>query len=203
MTHTELWLTYHQISRCDKPATAQLIELEFQNQKLCDLEDIMEHLFRQGFVEAKHRSLSWWEKCDGQKVKGSFDIEELLKQGVGKCPDTALRLIIADAPPAVWFSYVYLRNTTGAVVTQRVKLDTPETKFEIMAHLTNHIFKHGFLPANVRSLVYWQTSCGRRIEEHFRLEELLTIGDGLAEEAPLRLVIDHAPCHPHHPICHH
>ncbi|KAH7885517.1 hypothetical protein F5I97DRAFT_1404124 [Phlebopus sp. FC_14] len=44
MTHNGLWLTYHQISRSHKPATTQLIELEFQNQKLVDLEDVLEHL---------------------------------------------------------------------------------------------------------------------------------------------------------------
>ncbi|KAH7905451.1 hypothetical protein BJ138DRAFT_1164755 [Hygrophoropsis aurantiaca] len=193
MTHTELWLTYHQVSRCDKPATAQLIELEFQNQKLQDLEDVLEHLFRQGFVEARHRSVSWWERSDGQKVHGSHTVEELLKLGFGKCPQSALRLVIADCPPAVWFSYVYTSNTTGNVVTQRIRLDNPATKFEMIAHLSNYVFSNGYLPAHLRTLVYWKGSCGRRIEEHERLEGLLIAGDGSSEVSPLQLVIDHVP----------
>ncbi|KAH7925591.1 hypothetical protein BV22DRAFT_1088751 [Leucogyrophana mollusca] len=201
MTQTELWLTYHQVSRCDKPVTAQLIELEFQNQKLSDLEDVLEHLFRQGFVEAKHRSLSWWERNDGQKVHGSNTVEELLKLGVGKCPQSALKLVIADCPPAVWFSYVYTSNTIGTVVTQRVRLDNPATKFDMVAHLSNHIFNNGYLPAHLRSVVYWQGSCGRKIEEHERLNGLLTAGDGSSEASPLRLVIDHVPVlSPHTPV---
>jgi hypothetical protein len=56
MVHTELWLTYNLTSRASagKPSTAQLIELEFQNHKLVDLEDVLDHVFRQGFIEAKH-----------------------------------------------------------------------------------------------------------------------------------------------------
>lgn len=96
MTYTELWLTYHQISRGNRPCTAQLVELEFQDHKLIDLEDVLEHVFRQGFVEAKHRPLTWWEKVDGVRVKGCQVVEELLKQGVGKCPETALKLVIGE-----------------------------------------------------------------------------------------------------------
>lgn len=47
MAFTELWLTYEITSRLNRPATAQLIELEFQNQKLVDLEDVLDHVFRQ------------------------------------------------------------------------------------------------------------------------------------------------------------
>jgi hypothetical protein len=96
MTHNELWLTYHQTSRCNKPATAQLVELEFQNEKLTDLEDVLEHLFRQGFVEAQHRSLSYWESPSGQRLNPSHALEELLTEGAGKCPQSALRLVIGE-----------------------------------------------------------------------------------------------------------
>ncbi|KAH7885409.1 hypothetical protein F5I97DRAFT_1381804 [Phlebopus sp. FC_14] len=198
MTHNELWLTYHQISRSHKPATTQLIELEFQNQKLVDLEDVLEHLFRQGFIEAKHRPVSFWENHDGKRVHAGQAVEELLKNGSGKCPQTALRLVIADAIPTVWFSYHYLHKPTAPVVTQRVKLDVPETKFELVAQLTNHIFHSGYLPANLRTKVWWQGSCGRKIEEYEHLETLLEAGDGVSETACLRLNIDYLPDHHHH-----
>ena len=98
MTHTELWLTYNLISRISagKPSTTQLVELEFQNRKLMDLEDVLDHVFQQGFIEAKYRPASWWEKMDGQKVKGSLLVEELMKQGVGLCQTTALRLVVGE-----------------------------------------------------------------------------------------------------------
>lgn len=98
MVYTELWLTYNVVSRTStgKQPTAQLIELDaFQNgSKLIDLEDVLDHVFRQGFVDAKHRPSSWWERMDGQKVKGCQGVEELLTQGVGRCTETALRLIV-------------------------------------------------------------------------------------------------------------
>jgi len=94
MTHNELWLTYHQVSRTNKPVTAQLVELEFQNQKLTDLEDVLEHLFCQGFIEAQHRSLSYWENHSGQRLNASRVLEELLNEGAGRCPQSALRLVI-------------------------------------------------------------------------------------------------------------
>src|SRR5882757_9428247 len=96
MTHNELWLTYHQASRYNKPVTAQLVELEFQNHKLADLEDVLEHLFRQGFIEAQHRSLSYWENHSGQRLSASRVVEELLKDGAGKCPQSALKLVIGE-----------------------------------------------------------------------------------------------------------
>ncbi|TDL22171.1 hypothetical protein BD410DRAFT_788881 [Rickenella mellea] len=197
MVHSELWLVYKQVSRCGKPATAQLIELEFQNHKLHDLEDVLEHVFEQGFVDATLRPLSWWEKCDGAKVKGCIPVEELLDEGVGRSQETALRLVIADVPPALWFSYVYKHNPTEHVVTQRVKLDAAEKRLDILAHVTNHIFRNGFLPAHLRSKVYWQGKCGKVLEEHLCVEHVLGWGDGKSEETPLRLVIDDAPCHVH------
>ncbi|OJA14478.1 hypothetical protein AZE42_05293 [Rhizopogon vesiculosus] len=193
MTHNELWLTYHQASRYNKPVTAQLVELEFQNQKLVNLEDVLEHLFRQGFIEAQHRSLSYWENHSGQRLSASRTVEELLKDGAGKCAQSALKLVIADCPPHVWFSYIYTHKNAGTVVTQRVKLcPAPEAQLEIIAHLTNHIFRNNYLPARYRTVVTWQGPCGRKIEEHEKLNDLLTVGEGLSETSPLRLVIDAA-----------
>ena len=51
-------------------------------------------MFRQGFVDAKYRPATWWEKKDGVAVKASSAIDDLLIEGVGKCPDTALKLVI-------------------------------------------------------------------------------------------------------------
>jgi hypothetical protein len=51
-------------------------------------------VFRQGFVDAKYRPATWWEKKDGVTVKASSTIDGLLIEGVGKCPDTALKLVI-------------------------------------------------------------------------------------------------------------
>lgn len=98
MTYSEIWLTYVFASRAlagKEPAT-QILELEYQGQKLHDLEDMLEHIFRQGYVEAKHRPSVWWEKHDGVKVKGSHVVEELLEQGVGRCEQTALKLVIGE-----------------------------------------------------------------------------------------------------------
>lgn len=94
MSFSELWISYHQTSRSSKPVTAQLVDLEFQNQKLADLEDVLDHLFRQGFIEAKYRSFAFWENHEGHRVQAGHVVEELLKAGFGKCPQTALRLII-------------------------------------------------------------------------------------------------------------
>lgn len=118
MTGTEFWLTYHQTSRVNKPVTAQLVELEFQNHKLHDLEDVLEHVFQQGFVEAKHRSVSWWEKKDGVKVKASLSVEELLKQGVGLCQDSALRLVIGE----IWTRFLAFKRVVYDNVPQRISL---------------------------------------------------------------------------------
>lgn len=90
----ELWLTYHQASRTSHPPTSQLIELDMKGQKMHDLEDVLDYIFAQGYVEAKFRPVSWWEKCSGDKVKGSLCVDELLQQGVGHCQETAMRLVI-------------------------------------------------------------------------------------------------------------
>ncbi|KAG5646014.1 hypothetical protein DXG03_004616 [Asterophora parasitica] len=236
MTFAELWLTYQLASRAHlkNSATTQLIELEFQNHKLTDLEDVLEHgtpaivncivshltnaiavytVFRQGFVEAQYRPLTWWEKKDGQKVKASHSVEELLVQGVGRCPETALKLIVQDVPTSLWFTYVYRHNASAPAVVQRVKLVGTEThgRLELLANVTNHIFKEGFLAAKLRPLVHWETPCGNKFEEHIRVQEILAGGVGSSEEKPLRLIVDapHVPapgCHKpapiHVPVCH-
>lgn len=94
----ELWLTYHQNSRSGHPATAQLIELEYQNHKMNDLEDVLDHVFRQGYVEAKHRPVSYWERKDGSKIKASSSVEHLLLEGLGLCEKTAIRLVVGLSP---------------------------------------------------------------------------------------------------------
>jgi len=81
-------------------------------------------------------------------------------------------------------------------VAQRVKFcHAQEAKLEIIAHLTNHIFRNGYLPARYRTVVTWQGTCGRKIEEHEKLDALLTAGEGLSETSPLRLVIDATRTH--------
>jgi hypothetical protein len=110
---TEFWLTYQFTSRVHLPPTTQLIELENPEHKLTDLEDVLAHgtsgigcascnslmvagllVFRQGFIEAKYRPATWWEKKDGVKVKTCTTIDDLLIEGIGRCPDTALKLVI-------------------------------------------------------------------------------------------------------------
>ena len=93
--NTELWLVYHQTSRTSKPATAQLIDLELQH-PLTDLEDVLEHIFQQGFVDAKYRSMTWWEQHDGVSVKATHGVQELLNLGVGRSYETALRLDVGE-----------------------------------------------------------------------------------------------------------
>lgn len=91
--------------------------------------------------------------------------------------------------PAIWFSYHYLHKPAALVITQRVRLDVPETKFEIVAQLTNHIFNRGYLPCHLRSKVHWQAACGRKVEEHENLQVLLETGEGVCEASSLRLNI--------------
>ncbi|KAF8742602.1 hypothetical protein AX14_003236 [Amanita brunnescens Koide BX004] len=186
---TEFWLTYHFTSRVHLPPTAQLIELEHREHRLTDLEDVLEHVFRNGFIDAKYRPATWWEKKDGTKVKASFTIDDLLIEGVGKCPDTALKLVIEDIPADLWFSYIYIHNPHAKVVTQRVKFAGFEKRFERLAHVTNYVFAQGFLPSKYRAVVYWQSPCGKRISEFAVVDEILVAGEGISEEKPLRLVI--------------
>ncbi|KAG6830580.1 hypothetical protein H0H92_016031 [Tricholoma furcatifolium] len=200
----ELWLTYQLASRTHlkNSATTQLIDLDFQNNKLIDLEDVLEHVFRQGFVEPRYRPLTWWEKGDGLKLKPSHPIEDLLQQGIGKTPETSLKLYIQDMPTTLWFTYVHRHNPCAPHVTQRVKLAAiagQTGRVELIANLTNHIFQAGYLPAHLRSIVYWETLCGKKIEEQYRIEDVLSWDVGHCEEKPLRLIIDD---HHHRPIEH-
>ena len=165
-------------------------------------------MFRKGFVDAKYRPATWWEKKDGIRVKTSSTIDELLIEGVGKCPDTALKLIIGkclkytnpyrhsdarleteDIPADLWFSYIYTHNPHAKVVTQRIKFAGVERRFERLAHVTNYIFAQGFLPSKYRAVVYWQRPCGKRVNEFAVVDEILVAGEGTSEEKPLRLVI--------------
>ena len=110
---TEFWITYHFTSRFHLPPTTQLVELENPEHKLTDLEDVLDHgtfwihrtscnslmvagalVFRQGIVDVKYRSVTWWEKKDGVRVKASTIIADLLAEKVGTCPETALKLVI-------------------------------------------------------------------------------------------------------------
>lgn len=85
-------------------------------------------VFRQGFIEAKNRPATWWEKKDGQKVKGSHSVDDLLQQGIGKCPETALQLVIREyfsrSPRKEGFSLQhYVRGRSiGVVVRIRLPL---------------------------------------------------------------------------------
>ena len=85
--------------------------------------------------------------------------------------------MIADRPPALWFTYVFLRTPRAQAATQRVKLDAPNLKCERLAHITNHIFAKSYLPANHRSLVDRQGE----------------MSEGLSEAKSLRLIIGTLP----------
>jgi len=89
----ELWITYHQASRAQKLVTAQLIEIGDGTQ-LFDLEDVLDHIFQQGFVDPKWRSVVWLEDCDSVRLKTSHTVKGLLAHGAGTTPESALRLVI-------------------------------------------------------------------------------------------------------------
>jgi hypothetical protein len=110
----------------------------------------------------------------------------------------SLMLCIADIPPAAWFSYHYTSAGAAApVVKQRVKIDALHSACHPahpkVAHLTNHIFQQGYLAKNLRSRVHWQSACGKKLEEHVDLFELLAAGEGVAEDKTLHLVIGMSP----------
>ncbi|KIL66747.1 hypothetical protein M378DRAFT_160224 [Amanita muscaria Koide BX008] len=196
---TEFWLTYHFFSRSHLQPTTQLIELERLDHKLADLEDVLDYVFRQGYVDAKHRPATWWEKKCGAKVKSSVAIEYLLTEGVGKCPETALRLFIEDIPSTLWFSYVFLNHPHSQVVVQRVKLAGVEARFERLAHVTNHVFSQKFLPCKYRSVVHWECSGRKPINEFTLINDILATGQGVSEDKPVHLVIDDKLIHPNTP----
>ncbi|KIM89453.1 hypothetical protein PILCRDRAFT_61309, partial [Piloderma croceum F 1598] len=122
--------------------TAQLIELEFQDRKLVDLEDVLDHVFCQGFVEAKYRPSFWWENMDGKKIKGGQVVWARVLDNRYLLSRHSFPSIIEDIPPAIWFSYNYKNNTSAPVVTQRIKFDA-HVMLEKLAHVTNHIFSQG------------------------------------------------------------
>jgi len=198
MTVTEFWVTYQLVSHRHHghTPTVQLIELD---EKFTDIEDILDHVFRQGYVEAKYRAFAHWERKDGGLVKPSHPVLDLLEHGVGKTPETALKLVVEDVPTCLWFSYVYLHgHTPHPAASQRIKLT--EHNFESLAHLTNYIFKEGFVAPKFRSVVHWAQPCGKRVGENVCLNVLLLEGQG-TEDKPLRLVIDElptCPCHSGH-----
>lgn len=100
----------------------------------------------------------------------------------------ALSLLLEDIPPAIWFSYAYLHNAAASVVTQRVKFDD-SAKLEKLAHLTNHIFTNGYLPAKLRAAVHWQGVCGKRLQECANVYDVLLCGEGVSEDKAIRLII--------------
>ena len=90
---TELWITYHQASRVHKQVTAQLLDVS-DVVRLFDLEDVLDHVFEQGFVDPKWRSVAWWADSTGVRLKASSTVQDLLARDAGSSPENALRLII-------------------------------------------------------------------------------------------------------------
>ncbi|KAJ3562049.1 hypothetical protein NP233_g9818 [Leucocoprinus birnbaumii] len=210
----EFWLAYHFASRGTAPPTTQLVELEFGSEKLFDLEDVLDYaalyplfdypllrtdyeVFRQGFVEARFRSVSTWARRDGVAVQPSDSVQELKAQGVGNCADTAISLLIEDAPTSLWFTYYYLHTPEAKVSVQRVRLNQG-TKFEHIAHLTNHVFGKGYLPGHHRPLVHWETQCGKKLAEDAHIDVILADGYGITEGKAIKLIIDAHLYHAHH-----
>jgi hypothetical protein len=103
---TELWITYHQASRAHKQVTAQLVDVTDLT-RLFDLEDVLDYVFEQGFVDAKWRSVVWWEDRTSVRLKASTTVQDLLTRGAGNTPETALRLIIG----MFFFSFPFVSNT--------------------------------------------------------------------------------------------
>ena len=92
---TDLWITYHQASRTQKQVTAQLVDVS-DAVNLFDLEDVLDYVFDQGFVDPKWRSVTWWEDNTLVRLKTSSAVQDLLTRGAGSTPETALRLIIGE-----------------------------------------------------------------------------------------------------------
>jgi hypothetical protein len=90
---SELWITYNQASRMHEQVTTQLIDVG-DAVHLFDLEDVLDHVFEQGFVDPKLRSVVWWEDCTSVRLEGSSTIQDVLACGAGSTPETALRLVI-------------------------------------------------------------------------------------------------------------
>ena len=94
-----------------------------------------------------------------------------------------------DIPTAIWVYYEYVQGGRSRTATQRIRLDMPHIKCERLGHITNHIFAKGYLPSNARSLVSWKRACGKHVEESVKVEDVLSWGEGVCEEKPLRLAI--------------
>lgn len=146
------------------------------------------------------------------RLKGCSTVQDLLSRGAGCTPETALHLTVgtcgrfsftfrvrlgdltnfvdvADVPQTIWVHYEYLHSARQVTATQRIRLDAPNFKCERLAHLTNHIFAKGYLPAKMRSFVYWKGACGKVIEESIKVEDVFSWDEGLCETKPLRLVV--------------
>ena len=97
---------------------------------------------------------------------------------------------LADIPSAIWVHYEYVHCARPHTATQRIRLDLPQMKCcERLAHITNYIFTQGYLPCKARSMVSWKGKCGKHIEECTKVEDVLSWGEGVCEEKPLRLVV--------------
>lgn len=184
--------------------TTQLIDIS--DDAHLYLEDVLDHVFEQGFVDPKLRSVVWWEDSTSVRLKASSAVQDLLLRGAGSTPETALRLIIGlyflflsegsglieisnaeDIPTTIWVHYEYADGAHPDTATQRFRLDPPHC--ERLTHLTEHIFAKGYLPCKARSLVSWKGACGKHVKENAEVEDVLSWGEGLCEEKPLRLVI--------------
>jgi hypothetical protein len=77
----------------NEQVTAQLIDVS-DAAHLFDLEDDLEYIFEQGFVDPKLCSVVWWEDCTSVRLMASSTVQDLLVRGAGSTPETALRLII-------------------------------------------------------------------------------------------------------------
>ncbi len=73
----ELWITYHQASRTHKQVTAQLVDISDPAQ-FFDLEDVLDYVFQQGFVDAKWRSVTWWEDCSSVRLKACTTVQDVV-----------------------------------------------------------------------------------------------------------------------------
>ena len=59
-----------------------------------DLEDVLDHVFAQGFLEARFRTMTWWETLDGTLLPASREVHDILSSGAGHCPEHAVKLVI-------------------------------------------------------------------------------------------------------------
>ena len=73
--------------------TTQLIDVGVAAH-IFDLEDVLDHVFEQGLVDPKLRSVVWWEDCTSVRLNAGSTVQDLLVRGAGSTPETALRLVI-------------------------------------------------------------------------------------------------------------